>query len=297
MKDRRPKSTERHLSNTDFLLNASREGRAISPKKKLAIVAATAVVSLILVVVGLASLAPKSKPQSVNELPVAYFTIDANNLTVEFNASASSDPDGSIANYSWSFGDQSRGYGTVVVHNFSDNGTYTTELTVTDDKGGKNSTKKNVSVSITIEPVASGPEAKIEIVSKVNWTVELSGLESKVREGGQIVIYTWTFGDGESATAAEVTHVYAANGTYTVTLVVTDDNGATNTTSVDITVTMPWVPPEEPPEPPENETGPPGLLHAIEIHKEKADRNGGLQNSLDHLVGNLEKWIDKHTSP
>lgn len=277
-------------------MTASREGRAISPKTKLAIVAATAVVSLIVVVVGLASLAPKSKPQSVNELPVADFTFDVNNLTVEFNASASDDPDGSIANYSWSFGDESLGYGAAVTHDFADNGTYTTELTVTDDKGGKNSSKKSVSVSITVKPVASDPEAKIETLSKDNWTVTLSGAKSKAYDGGTIVSYAWDFGDGSTGTGVEVSHTYDANGTYTVMLTVTDDKDAANSTSVEITVTKTWVPPEEPPEPPVNKTGPPGLLHAIEIHKEKADRNAGLQNSLDHLMGNLERWLDNHVS-
>ena len=279
------------------MTSLARERRNISPKKKLAIVAATAVVSLIVVVVGLASLAPKSKPQSVNELPVANFGFDVNNLTVEFNASASIDPDGSIANYSWSFGDQLTGYGAVIVHDFADNGTYTTELTVTDDKGGKNSSKKSVNVSITVEPAASGPEANIEVVSKDNWTVTLSAAKSKARDGGGVVSYAWDFGDGSTGTGEEVAHTYDANGTYTVILTVTDDLGATNSTSVSITVIKTWVPPEEPPEPPTNKTGPPGLLHAIEIHKEKADRNGGLQNSLDHLIGNLEKWLDKHDVP
>jgi hypothetical protein len=36
-------------------------------------------------------------------------------------------------------------------------------------------------------------------------------------------------------------------------------------------------------------------LHAIEIHEGKADRNGGLQNSLDHLKSNLDHWLDNHT--
>ncbi|OGS42788.1 MAG: hypothetical protein A3K76_05270 [Euryarchaeota archaeon RBG_13_57_23] len=263
----------------------------------MAIVAAMAVVALIVVVVGLASLAPKSKPQSVNELPVANFVFDVNNLTVEFNASASIDPDGSIANYSWSFGDESLGHGAVIVHDFADNGTYTTELTVTDDKGGKNSSKKSVSVSITVEPAASGPEALIEIVSKDNWTVVLSGAESKVREGGQIVSYAWDFGDGSTGTGDVVTHTYETNGTYTVVLTVTDDLGATNNTSVSITVTKIWVPPVEPPEPPKNNAGPPGLLHAIEDHEERVDQNEHLQNSLDHLIINLERWLDKHADP
>jgi len=276
-------------------MTRSREGRAISPKMKLAIVAIAAVVSLIVVVVGLASLAPKSKPQSVNELPVANFVFDADNLTVEFDASASSDPDGTIANYSWSFGDETVGYGAAITHEFADNGSYLVELAVTDDKGGKNSSKKNVSVSKTEEPAASGPDAEIEIVSKDNWTVVLSGAESEARDEGEIVSYEWDFGDDSVASGETVTHTYAANGTYTVTLTVTDDLGATNSTSISITVTKPWVPPVEPPEPPEDKTGPPGLLHAIEIHEEKLDSNPHLQNSLDHLIENLDRWLEKHS--
>ncbi len=274
------------------MMSGSREGRAISPKQKLAIVATAAVISLLVVVVGLASLAPKSKPQSVNELPVANFAFDADNLTVEFDASASSDPDGTIANYSWSFGDETVGYGATVTHEFADNGTYAVELSVTDDKGGKNASKKNVNVSMTIEPAASGPEADVEIVSQDNWTVVLSGSGSSVRDDGEIVSYAWDFGDGSSGTGEVVTHTYAANGTYTVTLTVTDDEGASDSASVSVTVTKPWVPPEEPPE---NKNGPPGLLRAIENHEERLDSNPHLQNSLDHLIENLEHWLEKHS--
>ncbi len=253
----------------------------------MAIVATTAVIALLLVVVGLASLAPKSKPQSVNELPVARFTYDADNLTVEFNASASSDPDGTIANYSWSFGDESQGHGKEVSHAYAANGTYDVELTVTDEKGGKNSTKKGVEVSLTVPPAKKKPVAAIEVVSVDEWTVELSGAKSKAPEGGTIVSYAWELSDGGTASGKAVVYTFDADGTYTITLTVTDGDGETDTATVEVTVEKPSVPPPQ-------EDGPPGLLRAIEIHEDKADRNGGLQNSLEHLMDNLEKWLDKH---
>ncbi|MEZ4701273.1 MAG: PKD domain-containing protein [Rhodothermales bacterium] len=53
---------------------------------------------------------------------------------------------------------------------------------------------------------------------------------------GSIVSWSWTFGDGGTSTAQNPTHAYAANGTYTVGLTVTDDLGATASTSQSVTV-------------------------------------------------------------
>jgi subtilisin family serine protease len=54
---------------------------------------------------------------------------------------------------------------------------------------------------------------------------------------GQIVSYHWDFGDGATSNQANPSHTYNAAGTYTVTLTVTDDQGATDTksTTADIT--------------------------------------------------------------
>jgi PKD repeat protein len=61
---------------------------------------------------------------------------------------------------------------------------------------------------------------------------------------GGIVEYSWRFGNGETGEGIYVSHTYVQPGQYTAELTVTDEDGATDTTSVVITVRDPFAPPE-----------------------------------------------------
>lgn len=65
-------------------------------------------------------------------------------------------------------------------------------------------------------------------------------------EGGPLT-YAWNFGDGGAATASNPPHTYATAGTFTASVVVTDNAGATATGSLAITATAAPPPPPPPP--------------------------------------------------
>ncbi|MEL7160647.1 MAG: PKD domain-containing protein, partial [Bacteroidota bacterium] len=86
-----------------------------------------------------------------NVLPTAFFTADPLTgdapLTISFDASGSTDSDGTITAYNWSFGDGETGSGETPSHDFLTAGEYTVSLTVTDEDGA---TSAEVTETITV---------------------------------------------------------------------------------------------------------------------------------------------------
>ncbi len=74
-------------------------------------------------------------------------------VTVTFDGSGSSDPDGTIASYQWNFGDGSAGLsGAMVQHTYTKPGTFTATLTVTDNSGSTGTAQYPVTVADTTPP-------------------------------------------------------------------------------------------------------------------------------------------------
>ncbi|MDW3213949.1 MAG: PKD domain-containing protein [Ilumatobacteraceae bacterium] len=89
-----------------------------------------------------------------NQLPTATFTSSCVHLTCSFDASGSTDPDGSIVAYTWNFGDGSSASGLNVSKTYSAAGTDTVALAVTDDRGGIGVATR--SVTTTAPPMGGG---------------------------------------------------------------------------------------------------------------------------------------------
>jgi len=94
--------------------------------------------------------------KTVNQPPVADFSFSPSapgvGELVRFDASGSSDPDGRIRNYEWTFGDGISGSGRTTTHVYSRNGSFTVRLTVADDDGSTASTTKTIIVTTAAQP-------------------------------------------------------------------------------------------------------------------------------------------------
>jgi len=94
---------------------------------------------------------PRLLTLSTNAAPVASFSFTPDtvrvNQSVTFDATGSSDPDGSVATYGWEFGDGAAETGATVEHVFTWQGDYTVTLTVTDNEGGIGTVEKTITVA------------------------------------------------------------------------------------------------------------------------------------------------------
>jgi len=118
--------------------------------------------------------ASRSLEISVTEAPVAVIRLDrsaaeAAPATINFDGSASFDPDGTVEKYRWDFGDGAFETLPVVPHTFSQPGTYRVRLTVTDNVGVTASTDTLISVGIpvpAIELLIPPPQVTNIVVTK-----------------------------------------------------------------------------------------------------------------------------------
>ena len=99
--------------------------------------------------------------------------------------------------------------------------------------------------TMTAAPV--GPPPAANVAPTAAFTASPAGLAVSLDAAGSadsdgtVASYAWNFGDGATGEGETASHTYGFSGTYPVTLTVTDDHGATATTTTDVTVLAPPV--------------------------------------------------------
>ncbi|NIQ68272.1 MAG: PKD domain-containing protein, partial [Candidatus Aminicenantes bacterium] len=159
---------------------------------------------------------------------------------VYFNAGTSTDPDGTITQYQWDFGDGASGTGQTAQHtyNVTVTTTFTVVLTVIDDGGAQGVTSQPVTVTV-VENQPPTADFDFSPTNPKSGDNVLFNASASSDPDGTIVQYHWDFGDGYTGTGINPTHTYnvSSDTTFTIVLTVTDDGGAQGVTSKQITVT------------------------------------------------------------
>jgi PKD repeat protein len=159
-----------------------------------------------------------------NEAPTSKFTYTRSGSTVADEVQftdESTDADGMILSWSWSFGDGATSQAQNPTHRYSAKGSFTASLTVLDDDGAENVYSTQIDVANT------PPQARFTYSPQsptMRDTVQFMDASSDI--DGQVTSLRWSFGDGGSSTQRNPSHTYSTKGSYTVILRVEDESGA-----------------------------------------------------------------------
>lgn len=176
---------------------------------------------------------PQQGPQAVLNASTAQGSAP---LTVTFDATGSQDSDGQLTAYTWDFGDGASASGAQVSHTFNQDGTYVVVLTVTNDDGEMATARQTITVGVSNnEPPQAAFRATPETGTAPLTVVFDASSSSDV--DGIIQAYTWDFGDGNISSGSIISHTFTSAGTFTVTLLVVDDQGAADISSTTINIT------------------------------------------------------------
>jgi PKD repeat protein len=151
-------------------------------------------------------------------------------VAILFSGSGSYDPDGGIISYGWDFGfgDGNTGTGESPAYTYAQNGTYNVTLVVTENEGATDTNTTKATIDDT-EPTADFAGTLTSGLKPL--TVDFADSSTSY---DAITAREWDFGDGNTSTEQNPTHVYATEGIYTVSLTVYEADGDSDTaTKVD----------------------------------------------------------------
>ncbi|UCE91583.1 MAG: PKD domain-containing protein [Methanobacteriota archaeon] len=156
---------------------------------------------------------------SIDYLPASPDTGDV----VTFTGSATDD-DGDLLYYSWEFGDGFTGMGNPVTHQYVDEGTYTVNMSVTDNRYGYGERPATDSKGIAVTPNGP-PTISVPDYTDIEWKTEQTyTVTANDPDAGDTLRYTWAWGDGSVSvtTTPSTTHSYDHKETYLLTVYADD---------------------------------------------------------------------------
>lgn len=192
---------------------------------------------------GLSSVATQDVEVAATAIaPVASFTVSPSTgdypLLVSVDASASSDPDGSITSYVWNWGDgSSTSSGVTAQHTYQSHGTHNIILTVYDDDTPALSAQAQRPVIVTapnLSPVANFTRTPATGTAPLLVNFDAS---ASTDPDGTIASYSWDWVDGTAAGSGSTpSHTFTVPSLYPVRLTVTDNDGATASSTLVVEV-------------------------------------------------------------
>lgn len=140
----------------------------------------------------------------------------------------STDTDGTINEWLWNFEDGDVSQEQNPTHIFEFAGIYRIRLTVKDDKGGEDTIEQSTIVSDPDIPNVP-PTASFTISGELLQKGEaIAFTDNSSDSDGTLTSWAWDFGDGNTATSKDPNYSYGSVGTFTISLVVTDNSGDTS---------------------------------------------------------------------
>jgi PKD repeat protein len=174
---------------------------------------------------------------TTRSITVASFAISqpipAPGKVVTFTADNPPDACGTVTGYTWDFGDNTtpeNTTGPTVDHIYTARNPYSVSLTY--QCSGTAVPPSVATVNVDTPPTVSFTASPSAFVPGTTVSFDASG--SSPDTGGTITDYAWSFGDGSQVlhtSTPTVGHAFNTAGTYAVTLTITDELGATNTSS------------------------------------------------------------------
>jgi gliding motility-associated-like protein len=156
-------------------------------------------------------------PVMVDSIPAVAFSASVE--CVGDSTSFTNTSTGSVASWSWNFGDATSGTQQSPSHLYTTAGNYTVTLTAMNFAGCSSSITHTATVNIV--PVAAFASSTACVGQSTAFTDQTTGSPNN---------WTWNYGDlSANGTTQNPTHVYGAAGTYTTTLVVASGSGCSDT--------------------------------------------------------------------